>query len=64
MKIFKFVIAIIPPTFFLFKGKPNFLLPLFYLNVNLFRGNVQKKTSIFVDIVHTGGREVNPMSKN
>ena len=37
------------------------------LSANLpssFRGNLQKKTSIFVDIVHVGGREVNPMSKN
>ena len=28
------------------------------------RGNVKKKPSIFVDIVHVGGGEVNPMSKN
>ena len=27
-------------------------------------GVTSKKTSIFVDIVHVGGREVNPMSKN
>ena len=28
------------------------------------RGNVKKTNSIFVDIVHVGGGEVNPMSKN
>ena len=28
------------------------------------RGNVKKKNSIFKDIVHQGGREVNPISKN
>ena len=27
-------------------------------------GVTSKKNSIFVDIVHVGGREVNPMSKN
>ena len=27
------------------------------------RGNVQKKNSIFTDIVQTGGGEVNPISK-
>ena len=33
-------------------------------NYFLIRGAVQKKNSIFKDIVQIGGREVNPISKN
>ena len=31
---------------------------------DLLRGNLKKKNSIFVDIAHVGGGEVNPKSKN
>ena len=31
--------------------------------LNLLRGNLKKKNSLFVDIAQTGGGEVNPISK-
>ena len=44
--------------------KPTILETFLSTFETFFRGAVKKKTSIFVDIIQIGGREVNTMSKN
>ena len=34
----------------------------YFQQIKSLRGNLKKKNSIFVDIAHIGGGEVNPMS--